>query len=308
MKAPSRAPSRPAPGPWLGWLGLAVLWPFGTLLAYLPARVGLWMGRRLGDLAWAALPGRRAVVIGNLARAFGDARPPAALAEVGRRCFQHLGMTVVESCTFLFRPPAVLLSRVEMRGVEHVEAAAAMGRGLLLLTAHYGNWELLAASHVLQRWAVSVMVRPLDSGLLDPLIERLRLRSGVELISKRDGMRGTLDALRRRRMVGILLDQNTTYREGVFVPFFGIPASTSRGLAVIALRSGAPVVPVFIRRLPGGRHVVQAEPPIPAPDDGDPTAYTAAFNRAIERAIRQAPEQWFWLHRRWKTRPGEEPA
>jgi KDO2-lipid IV(A) lauroyltransferase len=302
------APPRPWLDRWLGWFALAALWPVGTLLAYLPAPLGLWLGRRLGDLAWAVLPGRRAIVVGNLSRAFGPERPPAELTDLGRRCFRHLGMTVVESCTFLFRSPAVLLSRVEFRGTEHIAAAMATGRGLLLLTAHYGNWELLAASHALERWPLSVMVRPLDSALLDPLIERLRLRCGTEIISKRQGLRGALDALRRERMVGILLDQNTSHREGVFVPFFGIPASTSRGLAVIALRTGAPVVPVFIRRLAGGRHVVQAAPPIPAPGDGDPVAFTAAFNRAIEDAIRQAPEQWFWLHRRWKTRPAAEPA
>jgi len=287
---------------------LAGLWPLGTLLAYLPVPVGLWVGRRLGDLAWSLVPKRRAIVVDNLTRALGAERGPAELAEIGRRCFQHLGMTVVESCTFLFRSPAVLLSRVELRGTEHLAAAMAAGRGLLFLTAHYGNWELLAASHALERWPLSVMVRPLDSPLLDPLIERLRLRCGAEIISKRDGLRGVLDALRRERMVGILLDQNTTHREGVFAPFFGFPASTSRGLAVIALRTGAPVVPVFIRRQPGGRHVVEAGPPIPPPEDGDPVAFTGAFNRAIERAIRQAPEQWFWLHRRWKTRPGEEAA
>ena len=293
---------------WLGSLALAALWPVGGLLAHLPARPALWIGRRLGDLAWAVLPGRRAVVLDNLARAFGDERTRDELGGIGRRCFQHLGMSLVESCTFLCRPPTVLLRRVEMRGVEHAEAAAAQGRGLLLLTAHFGNWELLAASHVLERWPLSVMVRPLDSPLLDPLIERFRLRSGVELIAKRHGLRDALDALRRGRMVGILLDQNASRREGVFVPFFGIPASTSRGMAVIALRSGAPVLPVFIRRLPGGRHIVKFEPAVPVPDDGDAMAYTAAFNRAIEAAIREAPEQWFWLHRRWKPRPAEELA
>jgi KDO2-lipid IV(A) lauroyltransferase len=294
--------------PWLGSLAVAALWPAGALLAHLPARLGLWIGRRLGDFAWAALPRRRVVVLDNLALAFGDERTRDELVGIGRRCFQHLGMSLVESCTFLFRSPAILLRRVEVRGAEHVEAAAAQGRGILLLTAHLGNWELLAASHALEKWPLSVMIRPLDSALLDPLIERFRLRSGVELIAKRHGLRDALDALRRGRMVGILLDQNASRREGVFVPFFGIPASTSRGMAVIALRSGAPVLPVFIRRLPGGRHVVQLEPPVPAPSDGDAVAYTAAFNRAIEAAIRQAPEQWFWLHRRWKTRPAEEPA
>jgi KDO2-lipid IV(A) lauroyltransferase len=112
-----------------------------------------------------------------------------------------------------------------------------------------------------------------------------------------------LQALRQGRMVGILLDQNAARSEGVFVPFFGVPASTSKGLALIALRTRAPVVPVFIRRLGAGRHRVEVGAALPPPADDDVVAYTAAFNRAIEAAIRQAPEQWFWMHNRWRTRP-----
>jgi Kdo2-lipid IVA lauroyltransferase/acyltransferase len=299
---------RAGPGEALARIGLAALSPAGLVLAWLPGRLGLWLGRRLGDLAWLALPGRRAVVRANLTRAFGGEMTAAELGRLCRRSFEHLGMNLVEACMFYFRPPSRLLSRVEFRGVEHLDAAGAGGRGMVLLTAHLGNWELLAASHVLCGWPLSVMVRPLDSPLLDGIVERLRLRSGVELIAKRRGFQDALDALRRGRMVGILLDQNASRREGVFVPFFGTPASTSRGLALIALRSGAPVLPAFIRRLPGGRHVVEVGPCIAAPAGRDVVAYTAAFNRALEAAIRRAPEQWFWMHRRWKTRPAEEAA
>ncbi len=292
----------------LGWLGLALLAPAGAGLAYLPARLGLWTGRRLGDVLWACLRRRRGVVLENLARAFGDRATNVALAHVGRACFQHLGMNLVEACIFLFRAPSVLLSRVEMHGTAHLEAAAAQGRGVLLLTAHYGNWELLAASQALTRYALSVVIRPLDHPLLDRVVEHFRRRSGVELITRRRGLREILDALRRGRLVGILLDQNVSRGQGVFVPFFGVPASTSRSLAVISLRTGAPVVPVFIRRQADGRHRIEIEPAVAAPPDGDVVAYTAAFNRAIEEAILRAPEQWFWLHRRWKTRPQEISA
>jgi KDO2-lipid IV(A) lauroyltransferase len=106
-------------------------------------------------------------------------------------------------------------------------------------------------------------------------------------------------------MVGILLDQNATRSEGVFVPFFGVPASTSKGLALIALRTGAPVVPVFLRREPDGRHCMEVGPPIPVPADGDADTYTATFNQVIEAAVRRAPEQWLWMHARWRTRPRE---
>jgi len=303
MKERGRGAARAA----LGWIALAIVTPLGLALAWLPARVGLWVGARLGDLAWAALPRRRAVALENLTRAFPE-RPAPELARVGRDSFRHLGMNFVESCVFYFRPPARLLSRVSIEGLSHFEAADAQGRGMLLLTAHYGNWELLAASHALARFPLSVVMRPLDSPAFEPILERFRLRSGVELITKRRALTDIVDALRRRRMVGILLDQNASRREGVFVPFFGVPASTSKGMALIALRTGAPVLPVFIRRRPDGRHVVHAGAPVPVPSDGDVVAFTRAFNEAIEAAIRRAPEQWFWLHRRWKTRPEEEPS
>jgi KDO2-lipid IV(A) lauroyltransferase len=297
-----RRPGRAA-GAFLAAVAVALFAPAGLLLAWLPPRFGLWLGRRLGDVAWALLPRRRAVTLDNLQRAFGSDRAAEELHRLGRRCFEHLGMNLVEACVFFFRPPAVLLSRVALEGVEHLDAAAAAGRGILLLTAHLGNWELLAASHALSRFPLSVVVRPLDNPMMDRVVARFRRRAGVELIAKRRGLRDILDALRRHRMVGILLDQNAARAEGVFVPFFGAPASTSKALAVIALRTGAPVVPVFIRRAARGRHTVRAEPALPAPPDGDIAAYTRAFNRAIEAAIRRAPEQWFWLHARWKTQP-----
>ncbi|HET6368709.1 MAG TPA: hypothetical protein VFG27_15850, partial [Pseudomonadales bacterium] len=218
----------------LGWFALAALTPLGVTFAWLPARPGLWVGARLGDLAWTALPRRRAVALENLARAF-PGRSATELARIGRASFRHLGMNFVESCVFFFRPPARLLSRVSVDGAPNVEAAHAMGRGILLLTAHFGNWELLAASHALTRFPLSVVVRPLDSPLYDGILERFRTRSGVDLITKRRALPDIVDALRRGRMVGILLDQNASRREGVFVPFFGVPASTSKGMALIAL-------------------------------------------------------------------------
>ena len=299
---------RRRPASILAAVGLALFLPLGWLLAQLPARPGLWIGRRLGDLIWLVLPRRQAMTLDNLGRAFGRERPVSELRRLGRHSFEHLGMNVVEACVFFFRAPSVLLSRVELCGMEHVHAAAALGKGILVLTAHYGNWELLAASHTLTIFPLSVVVRPMDDPLMDRVVERFRLRTAVELIAKRQALPEIRDALRRGRMVGILLDQNASRARGVFAPFFGIPASTSKALAVISLRTGAPVVPVFIRRVEGGRHRVEVQPVIPSPAAGDVADYTAAFNRSIEAAVRRAPEQWFWMHNRWKTRPRSEMA
>lgn len=291
----------------LGRLAIGPLAGVGWALAHLPLSTGLWVGRRLGDLASVVLPGRWAVARQNLARAFEGERSGRELRRLCRESFRHLGMTFVEACTFFFRPPSVMLSRVEVDGVEHLKAAAAPGRGVLLLTAHLGNWELLAAAHVQTGYPLSVVARPLDSPVLNRIVTRFRESGGVEVIPKRQAARRVLEALRRGSMVGILLDQNTSRREGVFVPFFSELASTSKSLALLALSSGVPVVPVFIHREAGGRHRVVVDPAIPPPSTGDREqdilAFTAAFARAVESRVRQWPDQWLWIHRRWKTRP-----
>ena len=195
--------------------------------------------------------------------------------------------------------------------MEHVHAAATLGKGILLLTAHYGNWELLAASHTLTIFPLSVVVRPMDDPLMDRVVERFRLRSAVELIAKRQALPEIRDALRRGRMVGILLDQNAARREAVFVPFFGRAASTSKSLALLALRTGAPVVPIFIRREATGGHRVTIAPPLPAPAPSDGDALlelTRRCTETIEAAVHATPEQWLWVHDRWRTRQARGPS
>ena len=297
--------SRSRAGSLAGAVGLGLLFPPAWLLAHLPASIGLAVGRRIGDLLWWLLPGRRRVALDNLRRGLGNEQLPGALRRLGRRSFQHVGMNLVEACRYLLRPTEVMISRVRVEGGEQFKTAAAEGRGVLILTAHYGNWELLAAAHGLTGLPLSIVVRPLDHPLLEDLAGRFRRRSGAELIVKRQAVREVIVALRRGRMVGVLLDQNATRAEGVFVPFFGVPASTSKGLALLALRTGAPVLPVFLRREADGRHCMEVGPPVPPPPDADVVAYTARFNQVIEAAIRRAPEQWLWMHARWRTRPRE---
>jgi KDO2-lipid IV(A) lauroyltransferase len=286
-------------------VGLWGLRLVGWLPAHLPPAAGLAVGRRIGDLLWWLLPGRRRRALDNIRLSLGHDMTPREIARLGRRSFQHLGMNLIEACRYFLRPIEVMLSQVHVEGVEHLRDAAAHGRGILVLTAHYGNWELLAAAHGLTGLPLSIVIRPLDHPVLDELAARFRRRSGAELIVKRQAVREVLKALRRGRMVGILLDQNATRAEGVFVPFFGVAASTSKGLAVLALRTDAPVVPVFLRRTPDGGHSMDVGPPLVPPTDGDVLAYTATFNRVIETAIRRAPEQWLWMHARWRTRPRE---
>jgi KDO2-lipid IV(A) lauroyltransferase len=268
--------------------------------------VALWLGRRLGDLAYAALPRRRRIALANLDRAY-PALPEAERRRLARRAAQHLGMTLVELPRILTAPLAETLARIRLDGIEHLDAAMKTHGRALILTAHLGNWEILCAAHRLTEYGLSIVVRPLDAPWLDAVAERLRRRAGVDVIAKRGALRPVLEALRRGRMVGILMDQNAARREGVFVEFFGHPASTSRSIALLAVRTGAPVVPIFARRVGGTGHTVVIRPALAPPASNDPEAavveLTARCTAEIEGAIRQAPEQWLWSHDRWRTRP-----
>jgi KDO2-lipid IV(A) lauroyltransferase len=217
---------------------------------------------------------------------------------------------VMELAMVLARPLEETLARIRIEGLEHVRSAMDRHGRALLLTAHLGNWELLPAVCRLTGYRLSVVLRPLDAPWLGRLATRLRERSGVELIDKRAALRPVLRALRGGGMVGILLDQNAARREGVFVPFFGHPASTSRSMAVLALRTGTPIVPAFIRREDGGVHRVVVGPALPWPPSGELDAaivdLTAYCTDAIEAAIRETPGQWLWMHDRWRTRPPDD--
>jgi Kdo2-lipid IVA lauroyltransferase/acyltransferase len=300
---------RPIP-PWLSAVqrATASLAGFmGRAAGRLPPGAGRRLGRGLGELAYWALPGRRRVALDNLARAFGARLGPAERRALARANFRHLGETTLECCRLFFGPAGAMQARVRLEGVEHVKAALAEGRGALYLTAHFGNWELLAACHARAGLPpLNVVIRPLDNPFLDALVSQGRERGEVSLITKRAAVKGVQAALGRGECVGILLDQNAG-RQGVFVPFFGEAASTSRSLAVLALKTGAPVVPAFIHRLPDGDHVITLEPPLAlwrtGQRDQDVLRNTARFTEVIERRVRTYPEQWFWVHRRWKTRP-----
>lgn len=280
------------------------------MLGRLPVPLAAWLGRRIGDLGYLSLRRRRRLALENLARAFPELTPDAC-RRLCRRSYQHVGVLLLELCALLARPIHEFLDRVTVEGRAHLDAVMREHGRALVLTGHVGNWELLTAAHLLATYPLAVVVRPLDSPALNRVAERLRLKSGVALIDKRRALRPVLAALGQGGMVGILLDQNASRSEGVFVPFFGRPASTSRAMAVLALRTGAPVIPIFARRERGGRHRVIIGPPLEsATSNGQEAAVvelTARCTAVIEAAIREAPEQWLWMHGRWRTRPADAP-
>jgi KDO2-lipid IV(A) lauroyltransferase len=194
---------------------------------------------------------------------------------------------------------------VGYQGLEHYNEAKRRGKGILIATAHLGNWELSAFAHALMTEPMNVMVRPLDNPKIDRLIETRRTLSGNRLIYKQDGARAVLKALRNNEAVGILIDQNTAATEGVFVDFFGNPACANSGFVKLAYHSQAVVIPGFAV-WDADRYVIHFLPPIEL--TGDEAADTQHIHDKMEQVIRQYPDQWMWIHRRWKTRPeGELP-
>ncbi len=195
---------------------------------------------------------------------------------------------------------------IDYRGLENYHAAKAKGCGVLVATAHVGNWELSAFSHALMTEPMNVMVRALDNPLIDDLVERRRTRSGNRLIQKREASRAVLRALRKNEAVGILIDQNTSAAEGVFVDFFGKQACANSGFVKLAYHSRAPVVPGFAAwDEKAKRYVLHFYPEVEL--TGEEQADTQRIQTAIEGIVRQYPDQWMWIHRRWKTRPAGEP-
>ncbi len=273
----------------------------------LPEWLAYAIGEGMGRLAWRLDRRHRTIAAGNLAAAFPGVHVAEDLDRVVRSVFETLGRAAVDVARShrLFRPGDGATFEVE--GFDHLREARARGKGVLGLTAHFGPWEILPLWHALRCGPCYIVVRPLDNPYLDDLFTAWRERGGNRVVRKRNAVQAILQALRHGETVGVLIDQHIDEREGAVVPFFGRPASTALAPALIALRSGAAVLPVGIVHGAGRRQYrirLGAEIALRRSGDlkADVVENTARFNAALEAMIRERPEQWFWVHRRWKTR------
>jgi KDO2-lipid IV(A) lauroyltransferase len=258
---------------------------------------------RLLDLA---VPRLRRTAGRNLAMALPQL-DTAARERIAQGSFDSIARILVSMARFPAIGAANVRGWIDYHGREHYDRALERGRGVLFATAHLGNWELSAFAHALMARPMHVVVRALDNPNIDALVGRLRAMSGNNVIEKRDFAREILRALARNEAVGILIDQNAAAGEGIFIDFFGVKACVSTGLARIAARTGAAVIPGFaVWSEPHGRYVLRFYPPVDI--SGDEAEDTRRIHAALEAAIREYPDQWLWMHRRWKTRPpGEAP-
>ena len=293
-------------------LEYAPVWLAATVLGLLPRPWARIVAQGIARLFY--LLHRRLVRVGhrNLAIAFPD-MPAGERTRILKRLYSHLGRQMAEFCLFPYDRREGLTDLVETEGLEHFLAARERGKGTLVLTGHLGAWEVSSFAHSLAGYPMKFVIRPLDNPFVHEMVNRYRGLHGNCPIAKHEFARGLLHAMQANEVVGILLDQNTSPPQGVFVPFFGVPACAVVGMAKIALKTDAAVVPGFtIWDEARKKYVLIFEPALELIRTGDAeadvTANTALFTAVIERWVRRYPDQWLWVHRRWKTRPPGEPS
>ncbi len=280
-----------------------------AVVSALPERAALSLGAVLGWLCGVVLRIRRSDVDRHLAFAFPE-RDTAWRRRVARASYAHLGREAVSTFRVTSRGPVEVVARTTMVGFEAFQAAVAQGRGVILVTGHIGNWELGGAAFSSRGLPVDAVAKGMANPLFGADLEASRRRVGVRLVDLPQAPREALRSLREGHVLGLIADQNAR-EQGIFVPFFGRAAATFRGPALLALRSGAPIFLGVSLREPGvpARYRVTVERIAVAPTgdlEEDVRALTLAHTAALERAVRAAPEQYFWQHRRWKTRPPGE--
>ena len=276
------------------------------LARVLPRRALLAVGGAVGAIAGRLDRRHAAIARDNLRMAYGDALTSNELERTLRLCWRHFGRITFDALAFPKLDRNAVGSILKIDGWDNARAALAQGKGALVFSAHCGHWEAGAYAMGLLGIPFAVIARPLDNPVLDRRLTQLRSGTGNVVIPKRRAVRETMRALGRGAGVAILIDQDAG-RDGVFVPYFGRLASTTPTLALLALRTEAPIVPVHARVEADGTIVVQIEPVVeirPTGDrDADVLRLTAECTAIVERWARSTPEQWLWMHRRWKTPP-----
>ncbi len=233
---------------------------------------------------------------------------------IARKSFQNAAMNLLE----ISRLPSLMRENISSlveydpdQGLDNYRAACAKGKGILYLTGHFSSWELLPTAHALHGYPLSFITRPLDNAPLERYLLKIRQSKGNQVINKKNSARRILESLNSGGTAGILMDQNTSLKEGIFADFFGIPAATTSSVALFALRTDAPVLTGYLTPMRHGRYTFKFLPPMDVLRTGDRNndvrANTQLFNDVLEKIVREQPESWLWGHRRWKYQPPENP-
>lgn len=251
----------------------------------------------------------RLLALHNLQRSFPE-KDIREIIQIAKGVYRHFAIVAAEFFDMPFITKDNVHQWVEVEGYEHYVEAISKGKGLLSIVAHFGNWELLPIAVPIYAKPLHIVYRPLDNPVLDNLVEYVRTLHGNGLIPKGGSGKRIMELLKENQIIGILSDQNVAAYEGVFVDFFGRPACSGVGLAVMAMRSKAPVIAIFPARQKSGKYKVIVKPAIEAicTDDYemDLQVNTQRFTKIVEDIVREYPDQWFWFHQRWKTKPHQK--
>ena len=288
-------------------LEFIAVWSLVKLLGLPPRSIARALGAGVGKLARVLTPRLRRAGHRNLQLAFPQ-KSEEEREQILRKLYRNLGWLLAEFCQMPHYTPKQTARFIRYDGLENYLKARDQGKGVLILTGHLGAWELSSFYHSLMGYPMSIVIRRLDNPLVDRLVNHIRCLHGNHVLHKDDFARGLLASMRRGDTVGILMDTNMTPPQGTFVEFFGHLACTASGMARVALKTGAPVVPGFLLwEEATQQYVLRFGEPLTLASTGDAEAdavtNTALFTRVIEDYIRQFPDQWLWVHRRWKTQP-----
>ena len=273
-----------------------------TIVSLLPMRVVRRCGAALGRLAYALDAAHRRIALENLAAAF-PSRPERERRMLVRAMFAHFGSLLLELLKFGTYTPDQMHAAIDVEGEERARQAYQQERGVLFFTGHFGYWEIQAIVEPLHGHPISVLARPLDNARLNEMLERIRTRTGNSVIYRQGAVRKILRELAANHGVALLIDQHLHTPDAVYVDFFRRPAATTSALAALALRTGAPVIPVFALPLPRGRYRLVYEHPVDPPHTDTPDAvreFTQRCTDVLEMYVRRHPELWLWMHRRWR--------
>lgn len=282
------------------------------VLRLLPRRTGLAIGRTAGHLVYALDARHRTITIGNVAAAFGEEKTDAEQREIARGAFRHFGSMLFELLRLGPSSWKRLSPLVELEGVERFQEARDRGNGVILVAAHFGNWELHAIVHGFLFGPIHLVARAQDNPFFNAWLEWIRRLSGNEVVYKQRALGQMRRLLKSGETVAFVIDQNVRQEDAVFVDFFGRKAATTPVASWFALKTGAALVPAFCHPLPDGRYRATYEEPIDCeayrglPREEAVTALTQKLVSVQEEYIRRNPDRWLWMHRRWKTRPPEE--
>jgi len=290
---------------YLEYLGTLI---FGFIVRRLPLKFALWLGDLLGDFAFSVLHIRRKVTLDNLRAAFPEKDEQERRA-IARRTYRNFLKTAIEHLRFPLLTEEKIRRLVEFEGAEHFQWAFAQGKGTLCLSGHFGNWQLMGTAIRARGYPMQFVVQEQRNKLIDAMLNRYRRKFGTTIINAAGGAREILKALRKNSFVAILADQDAG-RDGLFVEFLGRKASTPKGPALLALKTGASILFGVDVRVAGGRHCAIIQPlrldGLPGATSENVQTITQAYTAMLEQYVRLYPDQWFWMHRRWKTLPPKE--